>query len=49
MDVLEAINGRRSIRTYKEDPPSKEQVTKILEAEIRAPSRAIAGLGSSLL
>lgn len=39
MDILEAIKGRRSIRKYKEEPISEEQVTQILEAGIWAPSR----------
>lgn len=39
MDVLEAIKGRRSIRKYKEDFLSEEQVTQILEAGRWAPSR----------
>ena len=39
MDVLEAIRERRSIRKYKEQPISEEQVTQILEAGRWAPSR----------
>ena len=39
MNVLEAIQGRRSIRKYKEDPLSEEQVMQILEAGRWAPSR----------
>ena len=39
MDVLEAIKERRSVRKYKQEPISKEQVTQILEAGRWAPSR----------
>jgi len=39
MDILEAIKGRRSIRKYKEEPISEEQVMQILEAGRWAPSR----------
>jgi nitroreductase len=39
MDVLEAIKGRRSIRKYKQESISEEQVTEILEAGRWAPSR----------
>jgi len=39
MDVLEAIKGRRSIRKYKKEAISEEQVTQILEAGRWAPSR----------
>ena len=39
MDVMEAIKRRRSIRKYKKEPISEEQVTQILEAGRWAPSR----------
>jgi len=38
MDTIEAINGRKSIRAFKNDPVSGTLITKILEAAIRAPS-----------
>ena len=38
MDVFEAIRGRRSIRSYKSDPVPEEDLRKILEAAIHAPS-----------
>ncbi|RLG44282.1 MAG: nitroreductase family protein [Thermoproteota archaeon] len=38
MDVMEAIFGRRSVRRFKTDPIPEEDLRKILEAAIRAPS-----------
>ena len=38
MDVIEAINSRRSIRGYKPDAVPKEILEKILRASCRAPS-----------
>ncbi len=38
MDVIEAINLRRSIRGYKPDPIPKEVMKEILEVASRAPS-----------
>ena len=38
MDVIEAINKRKSIRGFKSDPVSKEILGKILESACRAPS-----------
>ncbi|KZX15785.1 coenzyme F420:L-glutamate ligase [Methanobrevibacter cuticularis] len=38
MDVFEAINNRRSVRTYKEDQLKEEEVKKILNAGIMAPT-----------
>lgn len=38
MDVFEAINGRRSIRAFKDEPVSEEDLRRILEAGIAAPS-----------
>ncbi len=38
MDILEAINKRKSIRGFKPDPVSKEVLSKVLEAACRAPS-----------
>jgi len=40
MEVLEAINTRRSIRHYKTDPVSDETLQKVLEAARWAPSWA---------
>lgn len=38
MDVIEAINKRKSIRGFKPDPVSKDVLSKILESACRAPS-----------
>ena len=38
MDVIEAINKRKSIRGFKSDAVSKEVLSKILESACRAPS-----------
>ncbi len=38
METLEAILTRRSVRAYKKDPVSKEQLDIILRAAIAAPS-----------
>jgi len=38
MDVFEAIMTRRSIRKYKKQQVSKEQIKKLLEAGMMAPS-----------
>jgi nitroreductase len=38
MDVSDAIAGRRSVRSYKGDPVTAEQIGKILLAGHRAPS-----------
>ena len=38
MNVIEAINKRKSIRGFKSDPVSKEVLSKILESACRAPS-----------
>ena len=38
MNVLDAIKNRRSIRKYTDEPVTDEQVTKILEAAMMAPS-----------
>jgi Nitroreductase len=38
MDILELIKTRRSIRKYKPDPVSEEEINKILEAGRWAPS-----------
>ena len=38
MDVFEAIHGRRSIRAYTSDPVPEEDLKRILEAAIAAPS-----------
>lgn len=40
MDIYEVINSRRSIRTYKPDPVSREAVSRIIEAALKAPSWA---------
>ena len=38
MDIIEAINSRKSIRGYKSDPVPREMLEKILEIASRAPS-----------
>ena len=38
MDVLDAIQSRKSIRAFKLDPVPKETIEKILEVSQRAPS-----------
>ena len=38
MDVLEAIHTRRSIRQYKDEPLSAEQIETLLRAAMAAPS-----------
>ncbi len=38
MDLIEAINLRRSVRGYKPTPVPKETLTQILEIAIRSPS-----------
>jgi nitroreductase len=38
MDVLEAINGRRSVRAFKSDDVPSETVEKLIDAARRAPS-----------
>ncbi len=38
MDMLELIRGRRSIREYKKDSPSDDQIDTLLEAARWAPS-----------
>jgi nitroreductase len=38
MDVLEAIESRRSVRKYKDEPVSEELLDKVLEAARLAPS-----------
>jgi nitroreductase len=38
MDIVEAINQRKSIRAYKSDPVPKEILRKIMELALRAPS-----------
>lgn len=38
MDVLEAIKSRRSIREYKDQDIPKEELDKILESAVQAPS-----------
>jgi nitroreductase len=37
--VIEAINNRRSIRSYKPKPISKDVINTIIEAGNQAPSR----------
>jgi nitroreductase len=41
MDLFEAIQGRRSIREYKEDPVEEEKLQKVLESCRAAPSSHI--------
>jgi nitroreductase len=38
MDILEAINQRKSIRSFKPDPVPKEILKEIMELALRAPS-----------
>ena len=38
MDVIKALNSRRSIRGFKKDPVTKDVIHKILEAAVRTPS-----------
>ena len=38
MDVIKALNYRRSIRGFKKDPVPREVIHKILEAAVRTPS-----------
>ena len=38
MDIIEAINNRRSIRRYKPDPVDEKTIEVVLEAARRAPS-----------
>jgi len=38
LDVIDAINKRRSIRGFKKDTVPKEVIHKVLEAAVRAPS-----------
>jgi nitroreductase len=38
MDLIQAIDGRRSIRAFKPDPVPKELIEKILNLVIKAPS-----------
>lgn len=40
MDVIDAIEMRRSIRTYTKDPVSGEEITSLLRAAMCAPSAA---------
>jgi len=40
VDVVEAIKTRYSVRAYKPEPVSKEILTEIMEAALRAPSWA---------
>jgi len=38
MDIIEAINQRKSIRAFKTDPVSRETLTKIIDLALLAPS-----------
>jgi len=38
MDVIDAINSRKTVRAFKPDPVGKDTILKILEAATRAPS-----------
>jgi len=38
MDIFDAIQGRRSVRAYKNKPVEKEKITRLLESAILAPS-----------
>ncbi|MHA2061799.1 MAG: nitroreductase family protein, partial [Candidatus Sifarchaeia archaeon] len=37
-DLIDAILSRRSIRRYTEEPVSEEEIKKLLEAAMAAPS-----------
>ena len=38
MEIIEAMNSRKSIRAYKPDPVSREVLKEIMELALRAPS-----------
>jgi nitroreductase len=38
MDLIEAINSRRSVRKYTDAPVSKEAVEKLIDAAVHAPT-----------
>lgn len=38
MNIIDAMNARKSIRGFKPDPVDQTSITKILEAAVRAPS-----------
>lgn len=38
MDLMEAIAGRRSVRAYTGEPLTREQIQRLLEAAVLAPS-----------
>lgn len=38
MDIFEIIRTRRSVRKYKNEPPSEEMIKKCIEAALYAPS-----------
>lgn len=38
MNVIEALNSRRSIRGFKKDPVPRDVIHKVLEAAVRTPS-----------
>ena len=40
MDVIEAVNKRKSIRSFKPDPVPRKTLTEILNLALRAPSWA---------
>ena len=40
MDIVEAVNKRKSIRSYKSDPVPKEVLQELMELALRAPSWA---------
>ena len=48
MDIFECIKGRRSIRSFSNDPISDDDINKILEAIIGSPSTMI-GYGTIVL
>jgi nitroreductase len=37
MEVLEALNGRQSAKTYGPDAPTREHLAQVLQAAVRAP------------
>ncbi len=49
MDIIRAIEERRSIRKFKDKVVPKEIIEKILELATKAPSERIVNHGSLLL
>jgi len=43
MDVIEAIHGRRSIRTYRPDPVNRTLIEDLIWAAVQAPTPPVSG------